>query len=118
MIDVRISAELVPAVLVSAVCIGLYATRLEQMTWRTHRVLCVIAQMLGALSSLAVIVAAGAAVPAPACYGALCAIGVHIWMTEPAWLDAGGPPPETESTRGGLDFLPAHHAHGARGRNG
>lgn len=97
MIDIRIAPELWPAVMISPIVIGIYGRRLEEMTWRTHRPACVLAQMIGAMAALAVVVGASLGGPAWACYVVLTLTGWHIWRTEPAWAAAGGPPPETES---------------------
>lgn len=103
MTTITIAPELVPAVAIAAVTIGVYAARLEHMTWRTHRPACVLAQMVGALAALSVAVAAGIGAPSLLCYAGLVAVGLHVWRTEPAWQASGGPPPETESRPMPLD---------------
>lgn len=79
----------------SLFAVGVYAKRINRMTWRTHLARCVIAQASGAVLSCALIYAAAGGVSPGWMYPALLPLLLHLSVTSERW--ASGPPPETES---------------------
>lgn len=79
-----------------------YAQRLNGMTWRTHRPLCVAAQVVGAVAAAGGMYAAGEGLTVLAWVALTLAWG-HLAVSAPSWI--AGPPPETESRPVPLDDI-------------
>ncbi len=89
------------AATLAAGAIGLYAARINGMTWRTHRPLCIAAQLAGAAAAAGGMYAAGDGLTVLA-WAAITAAWAHLAASSARWA-GGRPPPETESRPMPLD---------------
>lgn len=79
----------------SCLSVLIYATRLNAMTWRTHRFRCVSAQMSGAILACGLIYWASDGMSPGWLYPVLLVLLAHLSVTSERWQS--GPPPETET---------------------
>lgn len=84
--------------------VSVYGWRINEMTWRTHRPRCVLAQLSGAVLSCGLIYCAAGGLPVDWLYPGLCIVMGHLAATGKRWQD--GPPPETESRPMPFDGAP------------